>query len=140
MLFDMRANSKYQLGFSKMPERFREHEKDSIASLVPPFSPYIVVDHKHGQRLHLTRQKEAGEGEEEEEEEIIYGIGSVTCIHVGLLQDLFWLKELFYLKAHPFGNHYPKWMSFLPLDCGQDLNPCAWEPLGSQSACGSTVP
>ncbi|XP_045114580.1 tuberin-like isoform X4 [Portunus trituberculatus] len=72
MLFDMRANSKYQLGFSKMPDRPGELEKDSIASLVPPFSPYIVVDHKHGQRLHLTRQKDSGEGEEEEEE-IMFG-------------------------------------------------------------------
>ena len=90
MIFEMRANSKYQLGFSKMPERPGEDEKDSIASLVPPFSPYLVVDHKHGQRLHLTQQrdyhKEDHEEGEQEEEKLWFGKGSVTympLLHCG---------------------------------------------------------
>lgn len=79
MIFEMRANSKYQLGFSKMPERPGEDEKDSIAALVPPFSPYIVVDHKHGQRLHIARQTEHHNAEEEkEEDDLVFGRGAMT--------------------------------------------------------------
>ncbi|KAG0720159.1 Tuberin [Chionoecetes opilio] len=72
MIFEMRANSKYQLGFSRMPERAGDDEKDSIAALVPPFSPYIMVDHKHGQRLHLHSQGDhtKDHGDEEEEDEL----------------------------------------------------------------------
>ena len=30
-----------------------------------------------------------------------------------------------YLRAHPFGNRYPEWMSNLHSDRGQDSNQCA---------------
>ncbi|XP_050694251.1 tuberin-like isoform X2 [Eriocheir sinensis] len=76
MIFEMRANSKYQLGFSRMPERPGDDAKDSIAALVPPFSPYIVVDHKHGQRLHLAHLQKEEEEEKGEQEEEHSGFGS----------------------------------------------------------------
>lgn len=82
MIFEMRANSKYQLGFSRMPERAGEANTDSIGALVPPFSPYIVVDHKHGQRLHLAHLHKEEEEEEEHEQEqplLSSGIGMVAC-------------------------------------------------------------
>lgn len=82
MIFEMRANSKYQLGFSRLPERPGEDEKDSIASLVPPFSPYIVVDHKHGQRLHLTRQRDHHSQEEEDEDDLVFGRGAFTIVFI----------------------------------------------------------
>lgn len=64
MIFDMRANSKYQLGFPRVPEKLAEEGEDSIASLIPSYSPYIAIDHKHGQRLHqaqLQREQQQDE-------------------------------------------------------------------------------
>lgn len=90
MIFEMRANSKYQLGFSRMPDRGEDSNKDSIAALVPPFSPYIVVDHKHGQRLHLAHLHKEEEEEEEEHEQEHLGFSSgavmitLLCIFVSV--------------------------------------------------------
>ena len=47
--------------------------------------------------------------------------------------------ETAYMAARPSGNYYPEWMTNLPSDRGQDLNPCAKGSLGLQSARGSTV-
>ena len=51
-----------------------------------------------------------------------------------------YLMETSYLKAHPFGGHYPQWMPNLPSDRDKNSNPCAWESQGPQSTCGFTVP
>ncbi|KAK4309742.1 hypothetical protein Pmani_018669 [Petrolisthes manimaculis] len=72
MIFEMRANSKYQLGFSKLPERLAGSEEDggiSMSSLIPPFSPYIVVDHKHGQRFYQTQEKQQQQQQDEREQQ-----------------------------------------------------------------------
>ena len=43
-----------------------------------------------------------------------------------------------YLKVHPFGTRYPKWMSSLPpSDCVQDSNPCV---SGSLGHCSKVAP
>ncbi|KAG7164381.1 Pogo transposable element-like 9, partial [Homarus americanus] len=57
MIFEMRANAKYQLGFPRTLEKAAEEEEDSVSSLIPPYSPYIVVDHKHGQRLYEAQRE-----------------------------------------------------------------------------------
>ena len=48
--------------------------------------------------------------------------------------------ETSYLKAHPFGDHYPEWMPNLPLGCDQDTNSSAWRSLAPQITRGSTAP
>ncbi|XP_047476530.1 tuberin-like isoform X2 [Penaeus chinensis] len=77
MIFEMRANSKYQLGFPRISEKNGQEEEDSSTSLLPQYSPYIVVDHKHGQLLKDAEQEHsdkqlpsgiAGEGNQEESE------------------------------------------------------------------------
>ncbi|KAK8725684.1 hypothetical protein OTU49_010691, partial [Cherax quadricarinatus] len=58
MIFEMRASSKYQLGFPRnFDKSVQEEDDDSVTSLLPPFSPYIVVDHKHGQRLYEAQKE-----------------------------------------------------------------------------------
>lgn len=57
MIFEMRASSKYQLGFPRNFDKSVQEEEDSVTSLLPPFSPYIVVDHKHGQRLYEAQKE-----------------------------------------------------------------------------------
>ncbi|XP_069978306.1 tuberin isoform X7 [Penaeus vannamei] len=57
MIFEMRANSKYQLGFPRISEKNGQGEEDSSTSLLPQYSPYIVVDHKHGQLLKDAEQE-----------------------------------------------------------------------------------
>lgn len=90
MIFEMRANSKYQLGFSRMFERAGDDEKDSISALVPPFSPYIVVDHKHGQRLHLAHLHK--EEEEKELEQLGFASGAVIFAFFFLIDDSRWCE------------------------------------------------
>ena len=58
----------------------------------------------------------------------------------GLLMGIYGLMETSYLKAHPFGSHYPEWMPNLHSDRGQDLNPCAQGSQGHHSVSGFTVP
>ncbi|XP_071526636.1 tuberin-like [Panulirus ornatus] len=57
MIFDMRANSKYQVGFPRIPDKVADEKEDLFSSLIPPYSPYIMVDHKHGQRLYEAHKE-----------------------------------------------------------------------------------
>lgn len=57
MIFEMRANSKYQLGFPRISEKNGQEGEDGSISLLPQYSPYIVVDHKHGQLLKDAEQE-----------------------------------------------------------------------------------
>ncbi|XP_076040511.1 TSC complex subunit tuberin isoform X2 [Oratosquilla oratoria] len=66
MIFEMRANHRYQLGF---PQVLSEEEKSNIknktvdafeaqaSSHISNFTPYLVVDHKHGQQLHKVTKE-----------------------------------------------------------------------------------
>ncbi|XP_069184781.1 tuberin [Procambarus clarkii] len=80
MIFEMRANARYQLGFPRISGKGAEEEdRDSIASLIPPYSPYIVVDHKHGQRLdeaQREREYKGGQNDATKEHGDVFGKNS----------------------------------------------------------------
>lgn len=57
MIFEMRANSKYQVGFPRISEKIGHEDEDNSTLLLPQYSPYIVVDHKHGQLLKEAEQE-----------------------------------------------------------------------------------
>ncbi|KAK7072998.1 hypothetical protein SK128_006156, partial [Halocaridina rubra] len=66
MIFEMRANLKYQLGFPNTTTKDSAGEEDVISSMLHQYTPYVMVDHKHGQRF--TAPELQGEDNKEEGE------------------------------------------------------------------------
>lgn len=64
MIFEMRANSKCQLGFLSTPTRNNGEEEDSFSSMLPQYTPYVLVNDKHSQRF--SSADEQGEDDPEQ--------------------------------------------------------------------------
>lgn len=57
MILEMRVNSKYQIGFPGLYDKGGKDEKNLVPFLISPYSPYLTVDHKPGQKLSAAHRK-----------------------------------------------------------------------------------